>query len=584
MGNYRNFKLVTYFVAHATEHIDKDTLQKQIDWFGKHMRLDKVYLEPFRGGSFASKKQVLMCKKVFEKNGIEVAGGLTTCIPTPEGDKPKQRLFDTFCYNDKKMLATLKKASELNAECFDSYIIDDFYFTNCTCEKCRSEKEKYNKKHGITDGSWQAYRTALMYEISEKYVIGPAKAINPDIKITIKYPNWMESYQETGYDPLSQREIFDAIYTGTETRDPRHQDQHLPRYLSYSLMRYMEDMAPGLNGGGWFDNFDCQIMEYYLEQAYLTAFSKPRELMMFCFQSLYDSLFAASLGHQLDKLDELLDNLGTPVGIPCYIPNASQGEDNVQDFFGMNGFPIVTTPFFPDKAKTIMLTASSAYDTAIVNKLKEFVAKGGQAIVTSGFVLETLERGLKDMTSIRFRGRHVSTKDFVMEHFNKWTTVTASEEISFPVMEFRNNSTWGALCKGLKNEESFTLLSRDTYGDGQMMMITVPDNFSTIRNFPKELLTRLRKEFEIDGITLDGDANISLFPYDNDAFVLYNYVTSWANDSVVTVRVKGAKKLVPLKKPMWGPKEYEPYAKEGEYSVFKLLSGVGRFEGYKIKR
>ncbi|MBP5623236.1 MAG: hypothetical protein J6X36_00020, partial [Lachnospiraceae bacterium] len=425
MGNYRNFKLVTYFVAHATEHIDKDTLQKQIDWFGKHMRLDKVYLEPFRGGSFASKKQVLMCKKVFEKNGIEVAGGLTTCIPTPEGDKPKQRLFDTFCYNDKKMLATLKKASELNAECFDSYIIDDFYFTNCTCEKCRSEKEKYNKKHGITDGSWQAYRTALMYEISEKYVIGPAKAINPDIKITIKYPNWMESYQETGYDPLSQREIFDAIYTGTETRDPRHQDQHLPRYLSYSLMRYMEDMAPGLNGGGWFDNFDCQIMEYYLEQAYLTAFSKPRELMMFCFQSLYDSLFAASLGHQLDKLDELLDNLGTPIGIPCYIPNASQGEDNVQDFFGMNGFPIVTTPFFPDKAKTLMLTASSAYDTDIVNKLKDFVAKGGKAIVTSGFVAETLDCGLKDMTSIRIRGRHVSTKDFVMEKFNKWTTVSA---------------------------------------------------------------------------------------------------------------------------------------------------------------
>ena len=584
MGNYRNFKLVTYFVAHATEHVTKDELQKQIDWFGKHMRLDKVYLEPFRGGSFASKEQVLMCKEVFEKNGIEVAGGLTTCIPTPEGDKPKQRLFDTFCYNDKKMLATLKKASELNAECFDSYIIDDFYFTNCTCEKCRSEKEKFNKKHGITDGSWQAYRTALMYEISEKYVIGPAKAVNPDIKITIKYPNWMESYQETGYDPLSQREIFDAIYTGTETRDPRHQDQHLPRYLSYSLMRYMEDMAPGLNGGGWFDNFDCQIMEYYLEQAYLTAFSKPRELMMFCFQSLYDSLFAASLGHQLDKLDELLDNLGNPIGIPCYIPNASQGEDNVQDFFGMNGFPIVTTPFFPDKAKTLMLTASSAYDTDIVNKLKDYVAKGGKAIVTSGFVAETLDRGLKDLTSIRIRGRHVSTKDFVMEKFNKWTTVSASEEISFPVMEFRNNSTWGALCKGLKNEESFTLLSRDTYGDGQMMMITVPDNFSTIRNLPKELLSRLRKEFEIEGITLEGDANISLFPYDNDTFVLYNYVTSWANDSVVTLRIKEAKKLVPLKKPMWGPKEYVPYAKEGEYSVFKLLSGVGRFEGYKIKR
>ena len=29
-------------------------------------------------------------------------------------------------------------------------------------------------------------------------------------------------------------------------------DQHLPRYLSYSLMTYMEAMWPGHNDGGWF--------------------------------------------------------------------------------------------------------------------------------------------------------------------------------------------------------------------------------------------------------------------------------------------------------------------------------------------
>ena len=87
----------------------------------------------------------------------------------------------------------------------------------------------------------------------------------------------MEAYQETGYDPILQKDIFDEIYTGTETRDPVNTDQHLPRYLSFSLMRYMEDMAPGRNGGGWFDPFDCRLLDYYLEQAYLTAFSKPRE-------------------------------------------------------------------------------------------------------------------------------------------------------------------------------------------------------------------------------------------------------------------------------------------------------------------
>ena len=54
----------------------------------------------------------------------------------------------------------------------------------------------------------------------------------------IKYPNWIESYQETGYNPEAQAEIFDYVYTGTETRDPLFTHQHLPRYSSYSLMRF----------------------------------------------------------------------------------------------------------------------------------------------------------------------------------------------------------------------------------------------------------------------------------------------------------------------------------------------------------
>ena len=139
-------------------------------------------------------------------------------------------MFDTFCYNDEYMMDTLKQVSELNAKVFDAFILDDFYFNNCTCDTCRKEKEKYNQEHGIEDGSWQAYRSHRMYEASLEYVINPAKAINPNCKITIKYPNWMESYQETGYDPILQKEIFDEIYTGTETREPVYSAQHLQRY------------------------------------------------------------------------------------------------------------------------------------------------------------------------------------------------------------------------------------------------------------------------------------------------------------------------------------------------------------------
>ncbi len=105
MGNYRNFKLVYYFVAQGTARAEEEKLERDISFFEKYMRPDKVYLEPYRSGILADEAQVELCRRVFEAHGVEVAGGLTTTIPTPEGEAPKQRLFDTFCYNDEKMLS-----------------------------------------------------------------------------------------------------------------------------------------------------------------------------------------------------------------------------------------------------------------------------------------------------------------------------------------------------------------------------------------------------------------------------------------------------------------------------------------------
>lgn len=149
-----------------------------------------------------------------------------------------------------------------------------------------------------------------MKEVSENLVIGPARAINPEIRIAVKFPNWMESYQEAGYNPGAQKDLFDKIYTGTETRHQRHTDQHLPRYESYSIMRYMENLAPGRNGGGWFDPYQCYPMDCYLEQAYLTVLSRPREVMMFCWGSLYNNKLATPMGLQLARLDKLLSKVG----------------------------------------------------------------------------------------------------------------------------------------------------------------------------------------------------------------------------------------------------------------------------------
>ena len=44
MGNYRNFKLVYYFVAQGTARAEREQLEKDIRFFFFYIRVDKVYL------------------------------------------------------------------------------------------------------------------------------------------------------------------------------------------------------------------------------------------------------------------------------------------------------------------------------------------------------------------------------------------------------------------------------------------------------------------------------------------------------------------------------------------------------------
>ena len=589
MGNYRNFKLVYYFVAQGTAGAEKEKLEKDIAFFEKYLRVDKVYLEPFRSGVLADEAHVELCRKTFEAHGVEVAGGLTTTIPTPDGEEPKQRLFETFCYNDEKMLSRLREVCSFLGKHFNEFIIDDFFFTNCTCEACRRGRDAFNREKGITDGSWKEYRLALMEKVSREDVIAPAKAANPDCRITIKYPNWAESYQETGYNPAAQRKLFDNIYTGTEARDTLTTDQHLPRYLSYSLMTYFESMWPGHNGGGWFDPFDLRITEQYLEQAFLTAFSRPKELMLFCFQALTDNAFVPPLGYHLDKLDEVLDHCGNPVGVQCYLPDNCQGEDNVQDFLGVCGLPVMLTPYWPEKASSILLTRSSACDPQVVEKLEKYVAEGGNALVTSGFLEATMDRGIRRMTSVRFTGRRIRGRNYRVEKGGRMRGVdfpAGTEEIGIPVCEFRNNSTW-AVVKVADTEESFGVLLRDTYGKGRMWTLAVPDSFPDLYKIPGKALTRIRREFNT-GAYLECKAGVSLFPYDNDTLIIYPYVTAQAKPSTVYLHVAGGAKALemPVRKDFrsGNPVRIEPlFTRDGE-SVFELQAVPGHYELYRIVR
>ena len=301
---------------------------------------------------------------------------------------------------------------------------------------------------------------------------------------------------------------------------------------------------------------------------------------MFCFQALVNRMNVPALGYQLDRLDAVLDHAGKPTGIVCYLPDDGQGEDNVQDFLGMCGLPVVCTPYFPEDAKCILLTRAAAYDEDIVIKLERYVAAGGQAVVTSGFVQATLDRGLKALTSVEIPGRKVSCQNYRIEWDDHPTVLTfpkGAEPVTIPVCEFRNNATW-ALVKAADTEESFGILLMDTYGKGKMYTLAVPDSFPDLYKLPREVLTRIRRELS-DRVYIDAASGTSLFTYDNDSFIVYPYVTSAAQPDTIRVHVKGDVRALRL--PL-NQKCIAPLYKKNNETVFEVRTQPGDYVIYQI--
>ena len=303
---------------------------------------------------------------------------------------------------------------------------------------------------------------------------------------------------------------------------------------------------------------------------------------MFCFQSLYDNMYVPALGFQLDKLDALLDHAGKPVGIACYLPDNCQGEDNVQDFLGMVGLPVVCTPYFPEGGDRLLLTRSSAYDPDVVDKLEAWLKRtGGDAVVTTGFIEATRGRGFERLTSVRLRGRSVTCDRYRVEEAGDrrgCVYPVGEKPVAFPVAEFRNNATW-AVVKASHGEESYGIFLRDPYCDGRLWTLAVPDAFPDFYHIPAEALSRIRQALPVNGVWLEGPARVSLFVYDNDTVVLYPYVMEGVQRTLVRLHVRGAKALT---LPCAKGERLEPlYTRDGE-AVFELEALPGRYVLYKI--
>lgn len=533
--SYNNFNVAVYCpVANVNQITDFEEFDQKFKLLYDNVKIGRVYLECYRGMEWCSKEHLLKVKEYFENKGIATSGGITTC------DSSNNMGFVSLCYSNEKGQEILKKAVALNAEVFDEFIFDDFYFLNCRCADCVKNKG---------DRSWSQFRLDQKKWITEELVMKTAKEINPDVNVIVKYPQWYEDYNETGYDLVMEPALFDSIYTGTETRNPTYSQQHLPKYLSYFVMRYLESAAPDRNLGGWFDPFECTYnLTSYLEQGYLTLFAKAKEVTLFCLGALIYPpdfrLFSPAVGELFEEVDAYLGKLGNPVGAAAYRPGYARGENNLHNYLGMCGIPLEPYIDYPEKEKVIFLTEGAASDNDIVDKMKKSMLNGADVIVTSGFVRK-LGEAFKEFVNVSYSSRkalvheYADTKDNGLSVSGKYS---GDSDILIPQLDYCTNDIW-ELAAAYGTDNNFPIVLRCSYGEGQLSILTVPDNMGDLYHYPSQVLGVIRNLFTKEmPVTLEGPAKVQIFVYDNNKVIVrsdldYNEsITLRLADSITSVK------------------------------------------------
>jgi hypothetical protein len=372
--------------------------------------------------------------------------------------------------------------------------------------------------------------------------------------------------------------MFDSIYTGTETRNSHSTHQNLQGYLSYFLPRLLERIKPGLNGGGWFDLFECGL-EDYVRQAYLTLFAKCRENMLFCFPLMvrFPAVYMAAAGAVYDDADLFIGEMGEPVGVACYKPHHSQDERHLYDYIGMLGIPLDPYPDYPSEAKTVLLKAAAAKDDDITDKIKKSLLNGSKVFITSGLYEKLAERGIKDILPMEVTGRKITSDTFSNPGFARNTIghVKAEDAITMSHITYSTNDFW-VIATARTPYGNHPLLLQGSYGDGWLYVLNVPDAYADLYKLPAETLTLLRREMDVP-VMLECGANVGLFLYDNDTFIIQSFLGYTEN-----VRICLANKNASLI-PLTGAMVTKTRSVEDE-SVFNVTLMQGRYAAFIIDR
>jgi hypothetical protein len=579
-GHYRSFIVSTYAIQGTVQGMINGTIDPEQSWamLTRNLKLDKIYIEVMRNHTLVDEAGIDKLKAFFEAKGVKVCGGLAYSISESNG-------YQGFDFADPENREFAKKAVELAARHFDEILLDDYFFFDRKTDLDIAAKG---------DRTWTQYRLDTMREVTENLIVKPAKAVNPKCRVVIKMANWYDQYHAMGNDTERVPFIADGMFCGTESRNWIGQEQHLQPYQSYDIMRFMDNLKPGVNGGGWVDQGGSIPIDRYSEQLVDTVFSRCPEMCCFHYAGMIQPIrgnfantrpwanlptslnldevrktipsdesnprFADIAAYALGRVDKVLASVGKPEGIKCYTPYHASGDEFLHDYLGMIGLPMDILPHFPGDASLVLLTEQAKSDPQIIQKIQAHLQSGKSVCVTSGFVRAMQGKGIERICEMETTGASIPVRQFSFARgpgapfrgrgFGSQPATQpgatqsavpdpfeASRDILIPEIKYINvltHDAWGDVLGVSAGGTTYPMLLSCDYSSGKLYVLNIPNDPADLYALPPTVLGVIRATLgRSEPVRIESaPAQVSLFRYDNNTFIIQNFLPTTADVSV----------------------------------------------------
>jgi hypothetical protein len=186
----------------------------------------------------------------------------------------------------------------------------------------------------------------------------------------------------------------------------------------------------------------------------------------------------------------------------------------------MLGLPMDMLPCFPTDRKVVLLTEQAKSDPDLGTKISAQLQRGGDVFITTG-LLKAVPEVIAGIAEVRCTHLKALVNDF------GWNG-KASKDLLIPQVYYLTNDAWEIVSAGnplTKGVTGYPIVLMCPYSKGRMFVLTIPDNFGDLYEYPAQALNVIRSLMGKDlAVSLEGPSGIGLFVYDNDTFIISSFL------------------------------------------------------------